>query len=195
MNGVFRMSIAIQNPLKKLVKCVVLDLDGTLLNTGQILFSCKPTRKKKKINLQTYVSFTFLGYKVTIFFVLRFVGHDFFVVLFCGYNQLTDGVVNNALKAYLAKYGRQWDGRESKSITGKTPLESAATIIEDYELRCTANELISEFTPMLANQLVHTHSIYLTGFFFFSGITFIYLFITIVTEGGVTSRLSRARIG
>ncbi|PON53084.1 HAD hydrolase, subfamily IA [Parasponia andersonii] len=88
------MSVA--NPLKKLVKCVVLDLDGTLLNT--------------------------------------------------------DGIVSDVLRGFLVKYGKQWDGREAKKIVGKTPLEAAAAIVEDYELPCTANELISDITPLFSNQ-------------------------------------------
>lgn len=86
------MSIA--NPLKKLVKCVILDLDGTLLST--------------------------------------------------------DSIISDVLKGYLVKYGKQWDGREATKIVGTTPLEAAATIVEDYKLPCTAEELISEITPMFS---------------------------------------------
>ncbi|XP_024022253.1 bifunctional riboflavin kinase/FMN phosphatase isoform X1 [Morus notabilis] len=89
---IFRMSIA--NPLKKLVKCVILDLDGTLLST--------------------------------------------------------DSIMSDVLKGYLVKYGKQWDGREATKIVGTTPLEAAATIAEDYKLPCTAEELISEITPMFS---------------------------------------------
>ncbi|XP_024018904.1 bifunctional riboflavin kinase/FMN phosphatase isoform X1 [Morus notabilis] len=88
-----RMSIV--NPLTKLVKCVLFDLDGTLLE---------------------------------------------------------DGVVSDVLKVYLVKYGKQWDGRESKKIVGKMPLEIVAAIIEDYELPCTTEELVSEITPMFSNK-------------------------------------------
>lgn len=52
----------------------------------------------------------------------------------------------------MVKYGKQWDGREATKIVGKTPLEAASAIVEDYELPCTANELISDITPMFSNQ-------------------------------------------
>ncbi|KAL8107885.1 bifunctional riboflavin kinase/FMN phosphatase-like [Apium graveolens] len=84
------------NSLKKLVSCVILDLDGTLLNT--------------------------------------------------------DGIVNDVLKVYLVKYGKQWDGREAQGIVGKTPSEAAAVIIDDYGLSITADELMTEITPMFSNQ-------------------------------------------
>ncbi|EXB51821.1 putative pseudouridine-5'-monophosphatase [Morus notabilis] len=87
--------MSIVNPLTKLVKCVLFDLDGTLLE---------------------------------------------------------DGVVSDVLKVYLVKYGKQWDGRESKKIVGKMPLEIVAAIIEDYELPCTTEELVSEITPMFSNK-------------------------------------------
>ncbi|KAF4396373.1 hypothetical protein G4B88_019173 [Cannabis sativa] len=83
------------NPLKKLAKCVLLDLDGTLLNT--------------------------------------------------------DGIVSEVLRIFLVKYGKQWDGREAKKIVGKTPFESAVAIVEDYELPCSATELISDITPIWCN--------------------------------------------
>ncbi|KAM1002285.1 hypothetical protein ACFX15_002662 [Malus domestica] len=83
-------------PLKKLVSCIILDLDGTLLNT--------------------------------------------------------DGIVSEVLKVYLGKYGKQWDGREVQKIAGKTPLEAASAVVEDYGLSCTTNELLSEITPLFSNQ-------------------------------------------
>ncbi|VVA33865.1 PREDICTED: bifunctional riboflavin kinase/FMN [Prunus dulcis] len=93
-NSQLKMSTA--QPLKKLVSCVILDLDGTLLNT--------------------------------------------------------DGIVSDVLRVYLGKYGKQWDGREIKKIVGKTPLEAASAVVEDYELSCTTSELLSEITPMFSNQ-------------------------------------------
>ncbi|XP_022927266.1 bifunctional riboflavin kinase/FMN phosphatase isoform X1 [Cucurbita moschata] len=60
----------------------------------------------------------------------------------------TDGIVSDVLKSFLDKYGKQWDGREALRITGKTPYESAAVIIEDYELPCTSTELMSQVSPM-----------------------------------------------
>ncbi|KAF5943740.1 hypothetical protein HYC85_017817 [Camellia sinensis] len=88
------MSMA--NSLKKLVSCVILDLDGTLLNT--------------------------------------------------------DGIVNEVLKVYLVKHGKQWDGREAHKIVGKTPSEAAAVIVEDYGLPLSIDEFVSEITPMFSAQ-------------------------------------------
>ncbi|KAL3627649.1 hypothetical protein CASFOL_029012 [Castilleja foliolosa] len=83
-------------PLKKLVSCVILDLDGTLLNT--------------------------------------------------------DGIVNEVLKVYLVKYGKQWDSRRAHRVIGKTPYEAAAAIVEDYELPITTEELLSESAPMFSDK-------------------------------------------
>ncbi|XP_004293539.1 PREDICTED: bifunctional riboflavin kinase/FMN phosphatase [Fragaria vesca subsp. vesca] len=91
---VLKMSIA--EPLKKLVSCVILDLDGTLLHT--------------------------------------------------------DGIVSDVLRAYLGKYGKKWDGREVQKIAGKTPLEAATAVVEDYGLSCTSSELLSEINPIFSNQ-------------------------------------------
>ncbi|MBA0745627.1 hypothetical protein Gogos_008198 [Gossypium gossypioides] len=84
-------------PLKKLVSCVILDLDGTLLNT--------------------------------------------------------DGVVSEVLKGFLAKYGKQWDGREAQRIVGKTPLEAAAAVVEEYGLPCGKEEFLAELHPVFYAQL------------------------------------------
>ncbi|KAE8656550.1 Transducin/WD40 repeat-like superfamily protein isoform 1 [Hibiscus syriacus] len=83
--------------LKKLVSCVILDLDGTLLNT--------------------------------------------------------DGVVSEVLKGFLPKYGKQWDGREAQKIIGKTPLEAAAAVVEEYGLSCGKDEFLSELYPVFSAQL------------------------------------------
>lgn len=56
------------------------------------------------------------------------------------------------LKLFLVKFGRQWDGREAQDIQGKTPLEAAAAIVEDYQLPCSCEEVISQTTPMFADQ-------------------------------------------
>ncbi|KAH7568991.1 hypothetical protein JRO89_XS06G0085400 [Xanthoceras sorbifolium] len=93
------MSIA--QPLKKLASCVILDLDGTLINTDLVA---------------------------------------------------ADGIVSDVLKVFLAKYGKQWDGREALKIVGKTPLDEAAIIVEDYKLPCAAEEFIAEISPMFNDQ-------------------------------------------
>ncbi|XP_059292668.1 bifunctional riboflavin kinase/FMN phosphatase [Lycium ferocissimum] len=88
--------MSVERTLKKLVSGVILDLDGTLLNT--------------------------------------------------------DGVVSEILKAFLVKYGKQWDGREAPKIVGKTPTEAAAAVVEDYGLPLSTDEFLSQFYPMLSDQ-------------------------------------------
>ncbi|GAB4826864.1 hypothetical protein Ancab_033743 [Ancistrocladus abbreviatus] len=89
--------MSITKPLKKLASAIILDLDGTLLNT--------------------------------------------------------DGVVSNVLRVLLVKHGKQWDGREAHRILGKTPLEAAAVVVEDYELPCTADEFVLQIAPMFSDQM------------------------------------------
>ncbi|KAL8192513.1 hypothetical protein R6Q57_027698 [Mikania cordata] len=84
------------NSLRKLVSCVILDLDGTLVNT--------------------------------------------------------DGIVSEVLKVYLVKYQKKWDGREVQKIIGKTPIEAAAAIVEDYGLPLSKEDLLSEISPMFSDQ-------------------------------------------
>ncbi|XP_035844690.1 bifunctional riboflavin kinase/FMN phosphatase isoform X2 [Helianthus annuus] len=84
------------NSIRKLVSCVILDLDGTLVNT--------------------------------------------------------DGIVSEVLKVYLVKYEKKWDGREAQKIIGKTPIEAAAAIVEDYGLPMSKEDLLSEISPMFSDQ-------------------------------------------
>ncbi|KAI3680636.1 hypothetical protein L6452_35409 [Arctium lappa] len=84
------------NSVRKLVSCVILDLDGTLVNT--------------------------------------------------------DGIVCEVLKDYLVKYEKKWDGREAYKIIGKTPIEAAAAIVEDYGLPLSKEDLLSEITLMFSDQ-------------------------------------------
>ncbi|GMH30321.1 hypothetical protein Nepgr_032164 [Nepenthes gracilis] len=95
--------MSITNPLKKSVSAIILDLDGTLLNT--------------------------------------------------------DGVVANVLRVFLVKYGKKWDGREAHRIVGKTPLEAAAAIVEDYELPCATDDFLSEIKPMFSEHWCNIKSL------------------------------------
>ncbi|XP_050368482.1 bifunctional riboflavin kinase/FMN phosphatase isoform X2 [Argentina anserina] len=90
------LKMSITESLKKLVSCVILDLDGTLLHT--------------------------------------------------------DGIVSDVLRVYLGKYGKKWDGREAHKVVGKTPLEAATSVVEDYGLSCTSSELLSEINPIFSDQ-------------------------------------------
>uniref|UniRef100_A0A6N2MK69 riboflavin kinase n=1 Tax=Salix viminalis TaxID=40686 RepID=A0A6N2MK69_SALVM len=64
----------------------------------------------------------------------------------------TDGIVSDVLKAFVVKYGKQWDGRETQKILGRTPLEAAAAVVEDYELPCSTDDFLTQFTPLLYDQ-------------------------------------------
>ncbi|KAJ6412608.1 hypothetical protein OIU84_005621 [Salix udensis] len=64
----------------------------------------------------------------------------------------TDGILGDVLKALLLKYGKQWDGREAQKIVGKTPLEEATIVVEDYELPCSTDEFVTQITPLLYDQ-------------------------------------------
>lgn len=83
-------------PLRKLVSGVILDLDGTLLNT--------------------------------------------------------DGIVTDVLRSYLIKYGKQWDGSKAHRIVGKTPIEAADAVVEDYGLPLSSNEFLSEISQVFSEQ-------------------------------------------
>ncbi|CAH9097112.1 unnamed protein product [Cuscuta europaea] len=88
--------MSVVKPLKKLVSCVILDLDGTLINT--------------------------------------------------------DGIVTDILKVFLANCGKQWDGREVHKIVGKTPVEAAAVVVEEYEIPLTKEDFLSQITPMFSER-------------------------------------------
>ena len=65
---------------------------------------------------------------------------------------VTDGIVSEILRAYLVKYEKQWDARTAHRIVGKTPLEAAAAVVEDYGLPLSIDEFISQINPMFSNQ-------------------------------------------
>ncbi|KAI3994604.1 hypothetical protein MKX01_028348 [Papaver californicum] len=71
--------MAAATPLRRLLSCVILDLDGTLLNTA-------------------------------------------------------------------------WDTKVAHRIVGKTPIEAATAIVEEYELPCTTDEFMSEISPMFSER-------------------------------------------
>ncbi|MFS8015296.1 putative riboflavin kinase [Helianthus anomalus] len=64
----------------------------------------------------------------------------------------TDGLVSEVLKVYLVKHKKKWDGREVHKIVGKTPLEAAAVIVEEYALPLSKEDLLLEFSPMFSDQ-------------------------------------------
>lgn len=60
--------------------------------------------------------------------------------------------MHDVLKAYLVRYGKEWDGKKAYRIVGKTPFEAAAAIVEDYELPITTDELFSQLSPIFAQK-------------------------------------------
>lgn len=65
---------------------------------------------------------------------------------------MPDGILPDILRSFLVRYGKQWDGREVHRIVGKTPLEASAAVVEAYELPCTVEEFVKEFTPLFSDQ-------------------------------------------
>ncbi|KAK1265793.1 hypothetical protein QJS04_geneDACA000096 [Acorus gramineus] len=64
----------------------------------------------------------------------------------------TDGVMDEVMKKFLVNHGKQWDKRSVHRIVGKTPLEAATAIVEDYELPYTVEEFVKEVTPLFSNE-------------------------------------------
>ncbi|KAJ3690054.1 hypothetical protein LUZ61_019218 [Rhynchospora tenuis] len=64
----------------------------------------------------------------------------------------TDSVANQILKSFLAKLGKKWDGKTAHRIVGRTPLEAAAAVVEDYQLPYSTEEFHSMITPLFADQ-------------------------------------------
>ncbi|GJZ01520.1 bifunctional riboflavin kinase/FMN phosphatase isoform X1 [Tanacetum coccineum] len=65
---------------------------------------------------------------------------------------MIDGIVSEILKVYLGKFEKKWDGREALKIIGKTPIEAAAAIVDDYSLPLSKEDLLSEISPMFSDQ-------------------------------------------
>ncbi|XP_038977361.1 bifunctional riboflavin kinase/FMN phosphatase-like [Phoenix dactylifera] len=64
----------------------------------------------------------------------------------------TDGVVSEVLKEFLVKYGKTWRSTGIHRIVGRTPLEVATAVVEDYGLPCTPEEFMSTITPMFSDK-------------------------------------------
>lgn len=60
--------------------------------------------------------------------------------------------MSDVLKVALVNYGKQWDGREAHKIVGKTPVEAAAVVVEDYEIPLTKEEFLTQITPMFSER-------------------------------------------
>lgn len=61
-----------------------------------------------------------------------------------------DGIVSEVLKIVLLKYGKKWDGREVPDVVGRTPLEAAAAVVENYDLPCGKEEFLAQVNPIFS---------------------------------------------
>uniref|UniRef100_A0A803LPM1 riboflavin kinase n=1 Tax=Chenopodium quinoa TaxID=63459 RepID=A0A803LPM1_CHEQI len=148
------------NPAKKLVSSVILDLDGTLLNTGEDRpkFHATVVVPLRTMILMRVVERVFKGQRAgeeresERLRCLAMVMADTEergerdVILNEKHSALLcqDGVVIDVLKSFLIKYGKEWDGREVLRIAGKTPLEASAAVVEAYNLPCKREEFEKE---------------------------------------------------
>lgn len=127
--SLLKFTMAASKSLGRMASHVILDLDGTLINTGEVWrflylnisrsLSCLPAH----------------------FFTVDFYSHDLWFII-------TDGIVNEVLSTVLVKYGKKWDKKVAQRIIGKTPMEAVAAVVEDYELPCKIEEFVSTITPM-----------------------------------------------
>ncbi|KAG0449828.1 hypothetical protein HPP92_027184 [Vanilla planifolia] len=104
----------------------------------------------------------------------------------------TDGIVIEVLKVFLGQYGKKWDSKQAHRIVGKTPLEAAAAIVEDYNLPCTIEDFMSTTTPMFSDQQPLTSDLYLLSYLLISAVhsSFYIPETTLIFghEGGVISK-------
>ena len=56
------------------------------------------------------------------------------------------------MRVFLAKYGKKWDRGFANRTVGKTPLEAAAAIVEDYGLPFSSEELLDEVSPIFSER-------------------------------------------
>ncbi|XP_078173589.1 bifunctional riboflavin kinase/FMN phosphatase-like isoform X1 [Carex rostrata] len=64
----------------------------------------------------------------------------------------TDSIAIRILKSLLEKLGKKWDSKSAHKIVGRTPLEAAAAVVEDYQIPYSAEEFLSMTTPLFADQ-------------------------------------------
>jgi riboflavin kinase / FMN hydrolase len=63
-----------------------------------------------------------------------------------------DSIAIQILKPLLVKFGKKWDNKSANKIVGRTPLEVAAVVVENYQLPYSAEEFLSMTTPLFADQ-------------------------------------------
>jgi hypothetical protein len=79
---------------------------------------------------------------------------------------LSETLVEEALELIVSGYGKKWNGKGAHKRLGKRPLESAASLIQDYDLPCTPQELYSQILAFMNNR--HANSSDPSFFFFYS---------------------------
>jgi FMN phosphatase YigB (HAD superfamily) len=82
----------------------------------------------------------------------------------------TETLVEEALELIVSGYGKKWDGKGAHKRLGRRPLESAASLIQDYDLPCTPQELHSQILAFMKNR--HANSSDASFFFFYSQLFF-----------------------
>lgn len=118
----------VQTP-KPNILAVILDLDGTLLDTGILTYICA-------VYLYILNSFSFLR-------------NGFSFSLFNKLCVLAERATKGVLKEFLAKYDKVLaKEREEKKTLGMTLKDSSAAIVKDYDLPLTPDQYIQEIIPM-----------------------------------------------
>lgn len=66
----------------------------------------------------------------------------------------TESLVDEVLEEVVARYGKEWDGRGAQKRLGKRPLEASVSVVEDYELPCSALHFNNEVVASLQSRWV-----------------------------------------
>jgi len=77
--------------------------------------------------------------------------------------------VEEASELIVSGYGKKWNGKGAHKRLGKRPLESAASLIQDYDLPCTPQELHSQILAFMKNRHANSSD---PSFFFYSQLFF-----------------------
>lgn len=69
---------------------------------------------------------------------------------------IAESLVDEVLEEVVARYGKEWDGRGAQKRLGKRPLEASVSVVEDYELPCSALHFNNEVVASLQSRSVLT---------------------------------------